>query len=177
MKGPRWIKQWIADLALLNEQFRSDDGSVDFEALGREEYQFRTALITQKFEKSDRAAETYMRAKAAYDASSENGKLGGRPRKEKEETPDGPNDKDKRPASPRSSAAKHSVEMPSIEQLYDFAAAEGLDEADARDWFEMTVVERDGNDRNGKPIVNWKGACKRFCTARAKARNKNGENQ
>lgn len=68
--------------------------------------------------------------------------------------------------------------MPEDKQaVYDFAAAEGLDTADARDWFEMTVVERDGNDRNGKPIVNWKGACKRFCTARAKARNKDGENQ
>ena len=81
MNGPRWIKQWIADLALLNEQFRNDDGSVDFEALGREEYMFRTALITQKLEKSDRARDIYMKAKAAYDASSENGKKGGRPKK------------------------------------------------------------------------------------------------
>lgn len=94
MNGPRWIKQWIADLALLNEQFRNDDGSVDFEALGREEYMFRTALITQKLEKSERARETFMTAKAAYDASSENGKKGGRPRKNQgdaghREAPDG----------------------------------------------------------------------------------------
>ena len=88
MNGPRWIKQWIADLALLNEQFRNDDGSVDFEALGREEYMFRTALITQRLEKSERARDTYMKAKAAYDASSENGKKGGRPRKDSGKTYD-----------------------------------------------------------------------------------------
>ena len=81
MNGPHWIKQWISDLAFLNEQFRNDDGSVDFEALGKEEYRFRTALITQKFAKSERAKETFAKAKAAYDASSENGKKGGRPRK------------------------------------------------------------------------------------------------
>ena len=77
--GPHWIKQWIADLAALNDQFRDDNGVVDFEALGREEYQFRMALITRKFSKSIRAKETFAKAKAAYDASVENGKKGGRP--------------------------------------------------------------------------------------------------
>ena len=67
--------------------------------------------------------------------------------------------------------------LPSKEQIYDFAAEQGLDETVAREWYEMTITDRGGLDRNGDPIVNWKGACKRFCTARAKARNKNGENQ
>lgn len=87
--GPHWIKQWIADLAALNDQFRDDEGKIDFEALGREEYAFRTALITCKFSKSDRAKETYMRAKTAYDASVANGSKGGRPRKNKDTTADG----------------------------------------------------------------------------------------
>jgi hypothetical protein len=81
MNGPHWIKQWIADLALLNEQFRDENGTVDFEALGREEFLFRTALITRNFSKSERAKTVFDRAKAAYIASSENGKRGGRPRK------------------------------------------------------------------------------------------------
>lgn len=61
--------------------------------------------------------------------------------------------------------------MPSKEQLYDFARAESLDEADARDWYEMTVVDRDGNDREGNRITNWKAALKSFCRARAQRRN------
>ena len=81
MNGPHWIKQWIADLALLNEQFRDENGTVNFEALGREEFLFRTALITRNFSKSERAKTVFDRAKAAYIASSENGKRGGRPRK------------------------------------------------------------------------------------------------
>lgn len=90
MTGPRWIKQWIADFALLNEQFRDDDtGAVDFEALGREEYAFRTALITQKFEKSERARYVFGLAKAACEASSENGKKGGRPKKSPQDAPNG----------------------------------------------------------------------------------------
>ena len=60
--------------------------------------------------------------------------------------------------------------MPTTEQLYDFARAESLDEADARDWYEMTVVDRGGKDRNGNRITNWKAACKKFCVARAQRR-------
>lgn len=83
MKEPQWIKQWISELAILNERFRDEEtGAVDFEALGREEYAFRVALMTKKFEKSERAKGVYEIAKAAYDASTENGKKGGRPRKD-----------------------------------------------------------------------------------------------
>lgn len=85
--GPHWIKQWIANLAVLNEQFRDDDGRVDFEALGREEYQFRMALITQNLSKSPRAKETYLQTKKSYDAWVENGKKGGRPAKNTADAP------------------------------------------------------------------------------------------
>ena len=74
---------WIAELALLNEQYRDDDGKVDFEALGREEYNFRIALITQKFGKSQRAKEVFEQAKIAYEANVQNGSKGGRPKKNK----------------------------------------------------------------------------------------------
>ena len=65
--------------------------------------------------------------------------------------------------------------LPTTEQLYDFARVEGLDEADARDWYEMSVTDRGGLTRNGEKIKNWKGACKRFCRARLTARNRQGE--
>lgn len=94
MTGPHWIKQWIADLAALNDQFREDDGTVDFAALGREEYQFRMALVTRNFSKSGRAKKVYDTAKAAYDASVANGKMGGRPRKDKESTAGSPTRED-----------------------------------------------------------------------------------
>lgn len=64
-----------------------------------------------------------------------------------------------------------SLTLPTTEQLYDFARAENLDEADAREWYEMTVVERAGKDRYGKPIGNWKVTCRRFCEAKAKKRS------
>ena len=82
MNGPHWIKQWIADLAMLNDQFRNDDGSVDFDALGREEYMFRMALITRNFSKSERALVVFEKAQASYETNVERGKKGGRPRKE-----------------------------------------------------------------------------------------------
>ena len=89
MNGPRWIKQWISDMAALNEQFRNDDGLVDFDALCREEYSFRVALITKKFGKSERAMEIYRVAKIAYDSSVENGKKGGLPKKSPQDAPVG----------------------------------------------------------------------------------------
>ena len=198
MNGPRWIKQWIADLALLNEQFRNDDGSVDFEALGREEYMFRTALITQKLEKSERARETFMTAKAAYDASSENGKKGGRPRKNQDTTADAPTREDwvypegtlDAPKAESGTSAKNSEARqnqrggegslrigghvtPSrtcrpprdFEEVKDFIAQNGLDYDDARLWWERNYVERNGMDKDGKPIKNWKGALVNACKA------------
>ena len=89
MTGPRWIKQWINNLAALNELFRDDDGKVDFEALGREEYQFRQALVTHKFAKSERAKEAYQQAMTAYSANVANGKKGGRPKKIPQDAPNG----------------------------------------------------------------------------------------
>lgn len=89
MTGPRWIKQWINNLAALNELFRDDDGKVDFEALGREEYQFRQALVTHKFAKSERAKEAYQQAMTAYSANVANGKKGGRPKKSPQDAPNG----------------------------------------------------------------------------------------
>ncbi len=172
MNGPRWIKQWIADLALLNEQFRNDDGSVDFEALGREEYMFRTALITQRLEKSERARDTYMKAKAAYDASSENGKKGGRPRKDSSGTEED-RESQRRTGTevPEVRRAAHSpapvrTRAPrNFDEVRDFAEAQGLDYDDMRLWWQRNFVERDGIDKDGKPIKNWKGALVNACKA------------
>lgn len=130
-------------------------------------------------------------------AARENGKKGGRPRKQ-ETTADAPtreawyvsatdsnisSEKDGSRQSRRTGGSSargmakvtqppvRSLPLPSKEQLYDFAREESLDEGDARDWFEMTVVDRAGKDRNGNRISNWKAACRKFCTARAERRS------
>ncbi len=55
----RWVKVWVDSLATLTERFRDEEGRVDFEALGREEYAFRHALVTGNFSRSERARDLY----------------------------------------------------------------------------------------------------------------------
>lgn len=55
----RWVKVWVDAMASLTERFRDDEGRVDFEALGREEYAFRHALVTGDFSRSERARDLY----------------------------------------------------------------------------------------------------------------------
>lgn len=88
-----------------------------------------------------------MDARQKYARRSAAGKLGGRP----------PIKTAQQPGKP---------DLPTASQVYDFAAEKGLDDADARDWFEMTVVDRCGHDKAGRPIANWKGALTKFCYAR-----------
>ena len=130
MKGPHWIKQWIADLAALNDQFRDDCGTIDFEALGREEYAFRTALITRNLAKSERARDIYNIAKAAYNASVENGKKGGRPRKETTADGDTREDSQAKPdgsAITRNETRAHDALNSSANIYGDAATREGTD--------------------------------------------------
>ena len=55
----RWVKVWVDAMASLTERFRDEEGRVDFEALGREEYAFRHALVTGDFSRSERARDLY----------------------------------------------------------------------------------------------------------------------
>lgn len=171
MNGPHWIKQWIADLALLNDQFRNEDGSVDFSALGREEYQFRMALITRKFSNSERAKDIFEKAKAAYEVNVERGKKGGRPRKDSVE--DGARESQRRagadslrsdchsaPVRPR---AKNSRCPNSREEFHAFVADNNLHEALAEEWYAMHEA-REWVDKNGNPIKDWRGALYNYCT-------------
>lgn len=72
-------------------------------------------------------------AERSAEASRANGSLGGRPRKQ----PSGPMPKDK-------------------ETVIDFAVQNSLDVADAVECFEATK-ERDGKDKDGKCVNDWKG--------------------
>ncbi len=189
MNGPHWIKQWIADLALLNDQFRNEDGSVDFSALGREEYQFRMALITRKFSNSERAKDIFEKAKAAYEVNVERGKKGGRPRKNPEETQvaeatalsaggscatNEARESQRRAgadsvrgtplhSAPARSRAKNSRCPNSREEFHAFVADNNLHEGLAEEWYAMHEA-RGWVDKNGNPIKDWRGALYNYCT-------------
>jgi hypothetical protein len=146
MNGPRWLKQWIGELAVLNEQFRDENGSVNFDALGREEYAFRVALITGLTKKSERAKLALELAEKAYKASAENGKKGGRP---PVKTP-----------------------LPKNKQeVIEFAIDHNLDPDDASTWAEQNLKERKGKDKFGNRIENWKGALINYCKSETAKRS------
>ena len=213
-KGPKWVKAWISQMAMLNDQFRDDEGKIDFLALGKEEYQFRMALIQGRLEKSERAKEAYDEALGRYSAYVSNGSNGGRPRKNSPDTRGGsaspagcaagkripPQESTtaagesaeklalpdiggsaasawRSPRSPRAGEVSDSPkvsETPTTSELYDFAEAARLSEADAREWWEL-CTERGWKDRSGKPIRDWKKACERYCARRAINRMAKGE--
>ena len=213
-KGPKWVKAWISQMAMLNDQFRDDEGKIDFLALGKEEYQFRMALIQGRLEKSERAKDAYEEALGRYSAYVSNGSKGGRPRKNspdtrggsaspagcasgkrippQEYTTDAGESAEKldpsniggseasagrSTRSPRAGEVSDSPkvsETPTKAELYDFAEAARLSEADAREWWEL-CTERGWKDRYGKPIRDWKKACERYCARRAINRMAKGE--
>ena len=76
-------------------------------------------------------------------------------------------------ANPADGSAARSL-PPSTAELYDFAEAARLSEADAREWWEL-CTERGWKDRSGKPIRYWKKACERYCARRAINRMAKGE--
>lgn len=322
--GPYWTRNWIEKMwRFTAENFVNfDTGDVDFEALGREEYEFRKALFYRNFKHSERAKEAFVESEDLYKVNVERGKKGGRPKKIPQDAPNGNAGVDmsdagngaasKSPTScgiyeqagnpltresetrgpqtdnnsgavkasadgdiredslaepdgsaitrnetrahdalepsasiygdaatregadesttvsrnsdgPRqakngesaddpqpegltgpshggsvaslearqvqaresrraggnslrvakvsTSPARSSGPMPEDKQaVYDFAAAEGLDTADAYECWQVTVNERDGRTADGKPIKNWKAYVRKWCETRAKRR-------
>lgn len=197
-----WVRLWIDATWDFCENFIDrETGKVDYEALGREEYEFRKALKYGDFEKNERAKFLWDEAVAKHTAKSENGKLGGRPRKDKEITEDAPAREDgdelttpgngKRwnpppssghssetdgsrqqngrgevtppPERKRTKKTSSSPRLPSWQEVLEFVNARGLDYTDAREWYEMTVVDRKGNDKDGNRIANLKASLVGFC--------------
>lgn len=58
----------------------------------------------------------------------------------------------------------------SQEEVQDMVFKFNLDGDDAYQWYQMTMVERNGNDRWGNPIWNWKGALVNYCKVMAAKR-------
>lgn len=91
LKGPYWTRNWIEAMwRFTNENFVDfDTGAVDYEALGKEEFQFRKALFYRNFKNSGRAKMAFASAEDDYKNSVENGKKGGRPKKSPQDAPNG----------------------------------------------------------------------------------------
>lgn len=243
-KGIPWVRHWIQASHEWSKNFIDDNGVVDYEALGREEFEFREALYNKDFSRNKRAEYLWTEALKTHERQLANGSKGGRPRKnspdtrggsaspagcaagkrippqesttaagesaEKLDPPDiggsaasagshyGVGEADISPevsessdaanrcfANPAESAAgKRSPRTaegsaarslpPSTAELYDFAEAARLSEADAREWWEL-CTDRGWKDRSGKPIRDWKKACERYCARRAINRMAKGE--
>ena len=115
-----------------------------------------------------------------YPMASENGKKGGRPRKNQEENTAETAALDSQGRTGGGSARGtgcsivppvRSIRLPKWGEFTEFIDAQGLDYTDAREWWEMTIVDRAGKDRYGNPITNWKAACKRFCKSKTERRS------
>lgn len=67
--------------------------------------------------------------------------------------------------APPTYSALPSHSIPSLEEVYDYARSQELDDILTREWFEMTS-ERQWCDRNGEVIKNWKIALKSYVRRR-----------
>ena len=166
--GPYWTKIWIEAMWRFTvENFvEFDTGNVDYEALGREEYEFRKALFYRNFKNSPRAKEAFAEVKESYKVFVENGRQGGRPRKNQEEEQTRAVD-NSLSGGLHSSTARTSGPMPEDRQVViDFAVAEGLDVDDACECWYVTTQERDGLTADGKKINSWKAYVRKWCATR-----------
>lgn len=75
------------------------------------------------------------------------------------------------PSAPRTfKGRKKQFKAPTKEELYAYAQDKGLDEADARDCWEM-CESRQWADRDGVQIENWKTFVSGFCKSRKAKRS------
>ena len=57
------------------------------------------------------------------------------------------------------------------QEVIEFAIDNGLDCDDASTWAEQNLKERRGKDKDGNPILNWKGALTNYCKAMERKRS------
>ena len=57
------------------------------------------------------------------------------------------------------------------QEVIEFAIDNGLDPDDASTWAEQNLKERRGRDKDGNPILNWKGALTNYCKAMERKRS------
>ena len=159
--GPYWSKAWIQKLwEFTNQNFVDfDSGAVNFEALGKEEFEFRKAMFFRNFKNSERAKEAFEEAKEVYEKRVKAGENGGRP----------PN-----PPKPPNETKIKPIQLgrcpSSKDEFRDFVAENNLHVALAEEWFDLHQ-SREWTDESGEPIKNWKGAVTNYCNKKEQRLN------
>ena len=89
--GIPWVRHWIDATFEFSKNFvKSGTTEIDFEALGREEWEFRKALKTKDFSKNERAKYLWNEALNIHNRNANNGKKStGRPKKSPQDAPNG----------------------------------------------------------------------------------------
>ena len=174
-------------------EFKTNMNEINYEGIGKAFCEIRDELLAGSFSDSKNSFAKSLIAEAERFRSikSANGSKGGRPRKTQSTTAAGES-ADPKSNSPKDGGSAASAgrsltprvgevsdspkvsETPTTAELYDFAEAARLSEADAREWWEL-CTERGWKDRYGKPIRDWKKACERYCARRAINRMAKGE--
>lgn len=169
ISGPLWTKNWIEAMwRFTSENFVDfDTDEVDYEALGREEYEFRKALFYRNFKNSERAKEAFKECKELYEKKVSNGKKGGRPTKnpDTETRTGGISPLSSSPSLPPVRNGRRIPPPKNFDEVAEFVDSVGLDYDDARLWWQRNFVERPGCDKDGLVFENWKGALVNACKA------------
>ena len=184
-------------------EFKTNMNEINYEGIGKAFCEIRDELLAGSFSdsKNSFAKSLIAEAERFRAIKSANGSKGGRPRKNFPDTPGGSASpagcaagKRIPPQESTTAAGESAAPLecglnggsaeraggfygplpPTTAELYDFAEAARLSEADAREWWEL-CTERGWKDRSGKPIRNWKKACERYCARRAINRMAKGE--
>lgn len=183
-----WVRHWIDATFEFSKEFtKPGTDEIDFEALGREEYEFRKALMTKDFSNNERARYVFEEAMQEHSRRSDNGSKGGRPKnKNKQPKDENESQEQEQKKSPSKKKTSNIINLddkvknkksrkpvkfnpPDVSEVYDYAQDKGLDESDARDCYEM-CSERQWADRDGVLIVDWKGFVYGFCKSRENKR-------
>ena len=154
----------------------------DLEDLVSDTDTFGSQMIRWALERADEPFAT---------AARENGKKGGRPRKNQETTADAPTRDDgvypegtlDAPKAESGTSATNSATTPCTAtvrsyrprkvphpkgdyEVFDFAGENGIPEWVANEFYQRFFVERDGTDTEGNNIDNWKGALINYSKSR-----------
>ena len=160
MKAPFWAKVFFSEF--IRHYRKLDDAAIvadvrqsmdDLEELRAAGESFGAKMVRW----SEERIANNRRTKGVY------GSKGGRPRKQQQITAVRVSGSGDAPAPVTSEA----ISSPDgTDELYAFAAANDLDEIDAREWYEMSE-KRGWKDRYGNPIRDWELACEAYCARKA----------